>query len=78
AGGSQRSRSASGERLRLYCRSRGADGGPATWGGAEWNRAGTQGTHGGWCGAWTPGVGAVRKVADVGSSAGTEIEGTGM
>lgn len=29
-------------------------------------------------GAWTPGVGAVRKVADVGSSAGTEIEGAVM
>lgn len=47
AGGSQRSRSASGERLRLYCRSRGADGGPEA----------AQG-RGGQGGAWVPVRGA--------------------
>lgn len=51
AGGSQRSRSASGERLKLYCKSRGADGGP---GGTEAGAVRGGGRKGGM------GAGAVR------------------
>lgn len=58
AGGSQRSRSASGERLRLYCRSRGADGGP---GGDGWAKSGVgvggRGAEGGGGGAGRAGEG---------------------
>lgn len=61
AGGSQRSLSASGERLRLYCRSRGADGGPgaAQRAGAVSGRVALRGTaargsEGMRRGAWGP------------------------
>lgn len=59
AGGSQRSLSASGERLRLYCRSRGADGGPGGRGAPSEGRAGGGGGAEGVLGAVAGRDGAV-------------------